>query len=288
MRLQRLCFLILPLLTLPAYADSILGSAGSFAVLGASTVTNTGTTNITGDVGVYAGSAVTGFPPGIVTGGTIYSGGSVAQQAQADTTTAYNTLAGMAVTQNLTGEVLGQNVGTFANPLAPGVYDFTSSAQLTGALYLNAEGNNDAFWVFQIGSTLTTASASSVNFVNLGGTPDDGLFWQVGSSATLGTTTTFEGNILALASITLDTGASIDCGRALAQTGAVTMDTNTISTGCAGLSGTNSAGSLAGTSGLSEGIGAGPSPVVPEPGSMALLGSGMIALVRFARRRRLS
>lgn len=111
---------------------------------------------------------------------------------------------------------------------------FDTSAQLTGTLTLDAEGNDNAFWVFQIGSTLTTASASTVQVINFGsnGGSDIGVFWQVGSSATLDTSTSFEGNILALESITLNTTATILCGRALAQTGAVTLDTNTISNVC--------------------------------------------------------
>ena len=189
---------------------SILGSAESFAVLGASTVTNTGPTYITGNLGVSPGSAVTGIPPGNVSGGTIYTGANaVAKQAHSDLATAYNDLAGMPVNSNLTGRGLG------GLTLGPGVYHFNTSAELAGTLTLNAQGNNNAFWVFQIGSTLTTASNSVVQVINFGsnGGKDDGLFWQVGSSATLGTGTMFEGNIVALASITLTTGATIPNGR---------------------------------------------------------------------------
>ena len=204
-------------------------TAASFAVLGGSTVTNTGATTVNGDLGVSPGSAVTGFPPGTVTGGTIHAADAVAAQAQSDVTTAYNSLAGQACTADLTGQDLG------GKTLTPGVYCFSSSAQLTGALTLDAQGNAGAVFVFKIGSTLTTASGSSVLMIN-GGSPCN-VFWQVGSSATLGTTTSFLGNILALTSITLNTGASVS-GRALARNGAVTMDTNTVSQAACGAAAT--------------------------------------------------
>jgi hypothetical protein len=203
-----------------ALDESILGTAQSFAVLGGSTVTNTGATTVHGNLGVDPGLAVTGFPPGLVTGGTIHAGDAVALQAQNDTTTAYNALAGQAPTADLTGQDLG------GKTLTPGVYSFSSSAQLTGALTLNGQGDPSAVFVFQIGSTLTTASNSSVLVLN--GAEDCNIFWQVGSSATLGTTTAFKGNILALTSITLNTGATVS-GRTLARNAAVTMDANTVS-----------------------------------------------------------
>lgn len=196
-----------------------LGNAGSFAVLAGTTVTNTGPSVITGDLGVSPGTAVTGFPPGTVVGGAVHAGDAVAAAAQTDLTTAYNAAAGLAPDQNLTGEDLG------GQTLDAGVYKFDSSAGLTGTLTLNGQGNPDAAFIFQIGSTLTTASASNVVFTN--GARACNTFWQVGSSATLGTATTFAGNILALTSITATTGVNVD-GRLLARNGAVTLDTNAV------------------------------------------------------------
>jgi large repetitive protein len=201
-----------------------LGAAQSFAVLGGSTVTNTGPSVITGDLGVSPGTAVTGFPPGLVVSGSIHTADAVALAAQNSVTTAYNALASQACTQDLTG----QNLGGLT--LTPGVYCFSSSAQLTGVLTLNAQGNANAVFIFKIGSTLTTASGSSVALANGGSLCN--IFWQVGSSATLGTTTSFAGNILALTSITLTTGATVT-GRTLARNGAVTLDSNTVTTVCA-------------------------------------------------------
>jgi uncharacterized repeat protein (TIGR01451 family) len=195
-----------------------MGTEQAFAVLGGSTVTNTGPSVITGNLGVSPGSAITGFPPGLVTG-VIHAADAVALQAQNDTTTTYNALTSQTCTLDLTGQDLG------GKTLVPGVYCFSSSAQLTGALTLNAGGDPSAVWVFKIGSTLTTASNSSVQVINGGQACN--VYWQVGSSATLGTTTSFVGNILALTSITLNTGASVS-GRALARSGAVTLDSNTI------------------------------------------------------------
>ena len=196
-----------------------LGSAQSFAVLGGSTVTNTGPSVIGGDLGLSPGSAVTGFPPGVVVGGAIHAADATALAAQNSLTTAYNSAAGQACTQDLTGQDLGGKV------LTPGVYCFSTSAQLTGSLTLNAQGNASAVFIFKIGSTLTTASGSSVVMSNSGSQCN--VFWQVGTSATLGSTTSFAGNILALTSISMTTGANI-IGRALARNGAVTLDTNNI------------------------------------------------------------
>lgn len=203
-----------------ASADVDLGSAEPFGVLAATTVTNTGLTVVNGDLGVWPGTAITGFPPGVVNG-TMHPGDGVAEQAQLDAALAYNDLEGRAPNQDLTGMDLG------GMTLMPGVYSFSSSAFLTGTLTLDAMGDPNAEFVFQIGSTLVSASDSEVILINA---PDDwcDLYWQVGSSATLGTGTAFQGSILALTSITMTTGASLNEGQAIALNGAVTMDTNLV------------------------------------------------------------
>jgi len=271
--------LVLPLLAIGTRADTILKTADPFSVLAGSTVTNTNPTVIAGEVGVSPGSAITGFPPG--TSGPQHAADAVALQAQVDNTNAYNGLWLLAPTSNLTGQDLG------GQTLTAGVYKFNSSAQLTGALTLDFGGSSNQSIIFEIVSTLTTASASAVNIINPG--TNDALYWLVGSSATLGTTTSFEGNILALASITMNTGASIGCGRALAQTGAVTMDNNTIGSGC-GAAGEGSSGGLTGLGPTliapAPGGGTQTGAPVPEPGTLLLLGTGIAALVGKARMKR--
>jgi hypothetical protein len=197
----------------------LLGTAKTFAVLGGETVTNTGPSALGGDLGVSPGSAITGFPPGSATGGT-HQADAVALQAQSDASAAYTDLAGRKCDANLTGVDLG------GLTLKQGVYCLSSSAQLTGTLILDAENDPAALFIFQIGSTLTTASNASVVMVRSGG--ECRVFWQVGSSATLGTGTAFTGNIVALTSIALMTRVHLD-GRALALHGAVTLDDTQVS-----------------------------------------------------------
>lgn len=217
-----------------ASAQVTLGpSLQTFGVLAGSTVTNSGPTLVTGNVGVSPGLAITGFfpvdgGPGNATG-TFNSGvGSAAGPAQTELTTAYNAAANpLLCTTNLTGQDLG-----LVGVLTPGVYCFNTSAQLTGNLTLNFQGNPNATFLFQIGSTLTTAAGSSVLAINTGGAgclPN--VNFQVGTSAVLGTNSNFAGNILADQSITLTTGANLR-GRALARVAAVTLDSNLSVGGC--------------------------------------------------------
>jgi uncharacterized repeat protein (TIGR01451 family) len=210
-----------------------LGTAGSYAVLGGSAVTNVPAagTIVNGNLGVWPNLAISGFPPGIVVPpGTIHAGDAAAQSAQTDVTAAFIAIGSASQPCPPGNDLTGQDLG--GKSLAPGVYCFSTSAQLTGALTLN--GTATDVWIFQIGSTLTTATGSSVVFT--GGANACNVFWQVGTSATIGTTTSFNGTILALSSITLDHGANIVSGRALARNAAVTLDDNTIdATVCSGV-----------------------------------------------------
>ena len=203
-----------------------LGTAQSFAVLGSSTVTNTGSSIVTGDLGLSPGTAVVGFPPGIVDGGSIYAADAKAKQARADATTAYSDLASQAcnTTYSVPTDLGGKT-------LLPGVYCFASSAAITGTLTLNAAGNSGAVFIFRTGSTLITASAAAVVLEN--GAQRCEVFWQVGSSATFGTGTSFVGTVVAQTSVTFNSNATTS-GRVLALNGAVTLDSNNVSvTSCA-------------------------------------------------------
>jgi len=274
-----------------APAAPLLGSdLASFAVLGATPdVTNTGATTLTGDVGVSPAASITGQATLTVDGINallnpthVHLNDATAISAQLQLVTARNNLASLGP-----GTPEPATLGGLI--LAPGVYSFASAAQLTGTLTLNGEGNANAAWVFLIPSALTTASASAVNVIDTGA--GAGVYWDVGSTATLGTTTSFEGNILASTSVILDTGATIGCGRALAHTADVTMDTNTINaTDCAG---TGTEGSL----GLSGGLDVTGTQVsflpfapltsttVPEPSAILTFGLGLVGLFVYRKKR---
>jgi hypothetical protein len=204
----------------PGWAQTGLASAASYAVLAGSAITNTGATTIVGDVGVSPGTSITGLPAGQPSLGTIHAGDAAAAQAQSDLGVVYDFVAGRACGVPMSGVDLG------AHTLAPGVYCFSSSAGLTGILNLDAQGDTAAVFMFQIASTLTVADGSSVTLSN--GAQAYHVWWQVGSSASLGISSSMMGNILAHTSITMNSGATLS-GRALAQGGDVTMISNSIS-----------------------------------------------------------
>ena len=201
-----------------------LGTAAYFSVLAGSGITNTGTTTITADAGTYSTPSETGFTGAdhvIFVNGVDHAGDGVTQGAKIDLLTAYNNAAGQAFTATISADLGGQT-------LTAGVYTGAPSLGLTGTLTLDGQNNPNSVFIFQCpASTLTTASYSVVNLIN--GAQACNVFWQVGSSATIGTGSIFVGNILAYTSITLTTGATVN-GRALALNGAVTLDTNTINT----------------------------------------------------------
>lgn len=245
-----------------------LGTAGGFAVLAGETITNTGPTTITGDVGLHPGSAVTGFAS-VTLHGSQHVADGVALQAKNALVTAYNDAAGRTPATTIATELGGQS-------LKSGVYNSTAGTfGVTGTLTLDAEGNSHAVFIFQAASTLISAPGSSVSLIN--GATACNVFWQVGSSATLDTTTRFKGTIMALTSIALKTGATLE-GRALARNGEVTMDSNVI---------TNSSCSISDTSMLRGG---GPLAMA-VPTSLLLIGilglmaaSALLGLRRLPRR----
>jgi hypothetical protein len=210
---------VIPLQTTVQAAVSLAGAA-NFAILAGSSVTNTGATNVTGDLGLSPGSSIGGFPPGILVG-TQHINDVTANQAKLDLTASYNDAAGRTATDMVT---LSGNIGGLT--LTPGLYKSTSSLAISsGDLTFDAKGNANAVFIIQIASTLTTTSGRQV--ILAGGAQATNIFWQVSSSATFGTTSVFKGTIMAMQSITFNTGATLD-GRALARTGGITMSGNTI------------------------------------------------------------
>ena len=251
-----------------------LGTADSFVVLAGAVITNTGPSTLNGDLGTYPTTTITGTGSITVTG-TNHAGDAVTRGAQTDLTTAYGTAAGEGPTLPIVADLAGQT-------LTPGVYNSASSLGLSGELTLNGGGDPNAVFVFQAGSTLTTASGSLVTLIN--GTQACNVFWQVGSSATLGTGSTFRGTIMSMESITVTTGVTIQ-GRVLARSGAVTLDTDTITKptcAAAQVTGVPSGAVGSGDGSTSGGIS---NVAYVVAGALALAGFGGAAVLAVRRRR---
>jgi hypothetical protein len=249
-----------------------LSTAAAYSVVGASTVTNTGASVINGSVGLYAGTSITGFPPGIVVPpGTIHATDAAAAQAQSDITTAYINAHGRSISATTGADLANDHLGA-------GVYAGPShgALQLTGPLVLDGAGDPTSVFIFQTNSSLTTASSSTVTLIN--GAQECNVFWQVGSSATLGTGSVFRGNILALASVTVTTGVTVHV-RAFARTGAVTLDTDVFTRPtCAGttpttVSGGGTPSSLPSGGGTTTVPGGGTASTLPGGGTATTLPS---------------
>jgi hypothetical protein len=202
----------------PVKGDVPLASAASFAVLGGSTVTSTGLTVLTGNLGVSPGTSITGFGPGVVNNGAMYPGGPVAAQAQADLVTAYNYTVALGNPTALPAEIGGTTI-------TPGLYNASTSLGIAGTVTLDGQDKRDSVFIFQIPSTLTTAVNSKVKLIHRANACN--IFWQVGSSATLNTASRFKGTIMAAASISVGSAARVR-GRLLAESGAVTLIDDTI------------------------------------------------------------
>jgi hypothetical protein len=302
--------LVLPLLAPRAHAGAILGTAGNFVVLGGSGapgVTNSGPTTLTGDLGVYPNNSISGLSSITLNGASavgnpaVHLADPVAQQAQLDLTTAILGLSSEGPGTSLSASSYSAGIVT----LLPGVFSTGSTFDLTGTLTLNFENLSNASFIFLVGSSLTAEVGSTVILENVGS--NDSVFWVMpAGSATIDAGATFAGSILANASISFGTGATLYCGRALASTGAVTLLTNTLSTGCVNALVTTSSGTAAGNTLLegSNGLSAGititgpitpggppttitqvaPGTVVPEPSTILLVGASLLGIGLSVRR----